>query len=81
MFMALKYYDDNIGASVTISMSGNSPLSAPCILGNPSKRGGMDGVFQGLAGLLRGISRGQSPREIPRNTDLLNVQNFTPTGF
>ena len=25
-----------------------------------SKRGGMDGVFQGLAGLLRGISRGKS---------------------
>ena len=25
---------------------------------NLSKRGGMDGVFQGLAGLLRGISRG-----------------------
>ena len=23
---------------------------------NPSKRGGMDGVFQGLAGLLQGIS-------------------------
>ena len=33
---------------------------------NPSKRGGMDGVFQGLAGLLRGISRGQNPRDIPR---------------
>ena len=33
---------------------------------NPSKRGGMDGVFRGLAGLLWGISRGQSPREIPR---------------
>ena len=32
---------------------------------NPSKRGGMDGVFRGLAGLLRGISRGRSPREIP----------------
>ena len=27
---------------------------------NPSKRGGMDGVFRGLAGLLRGISRGKS---------------------
>ena len=27
---------------------------------NPSKRGGMDGVFRGLAGLLRGISRGRS---------------------
>ena len=25
---------------------------------NPSKRGGMDWVFRGLAGLLRGISRG-----------------------
>ena len=25
---------------------------------NPSKRRGMDGVFRGLAGLLRGISRG-----------------------
>ena len=35
---------------------------------NPSKRGGMDGVFRGLAGLLRGISRGRSPREIPRSS-------------
>ena len=35
---------------------------------NPSKRGGMDGVFRGLAGLLRGISRGQSPRKIPRSS-------------
>ena len=35
---------------------------------NPSKRGGMDGVFQGLAGLLQGISRGGSPREIPRSS-------------
>ena len=26
----------------------------------------MDGVFRGLAGLLRGISRGRSPKEIPR---------------
>ena len=33
---------------------------------NLSKRGGKDGVFRGLAGLLRGISRGRSPREIPR---------------
>ena len=28
----------------------------------------MDGVFQGLAGLLRGIFRGRSPREIPRSS-------------
>ena len=35
---------------------------------NPSKRGGMDGVFWGLAGLLQGISRGRSPREIPRSS-------------
>ena len=35
---------------------------------NPSKKGGMDGVFQGLAGLLRGISRGQDLREIPRSS-------------
>ena len=35
---------------------------------NPSKRGGMDGVFQRLAGLLRGISRGGSPGEIPSNS-------------
>ena len=28
---------------------------------NPSKRGGMDGVFQGLAGVLQGISPGKSP--------------------
>ena len=35
---------------------------------NPSKRGGVDGVFRGLAGLLRGISGGRSPREIPRSS-------------
>ena len=35
---------------------------------NPTKRGGMDGVFRELAGLLRGISRGRSPREIPRSS-------------
>ena len=35
---------------------------------NPSKRGGMDGVFRGLEGLLRGTSRGRSPREIPRSS-------------
>ena len=32
---------------------------------NLGKRGGKDRVFQGLAGLLQEISRGQSPREIP----------------
>ena len=42
---------------------------------NPSKRGGMNGVFQGLAGLLRGISRGRSPREIPRSI-LFKIENF-----
>ena len=36
---------------------------------NPSKRGGMDGVFRQLAWLLQGISRGQSPREISLITD------------
>ena len=35
---------------------------------SPSKRGGMDGVFQGLAGLLWGISQGQSPSEILRSS-------------
>ena len=35
---------------------------------NPSKRWGMDGVFRGLAGLLRGISQGQSQREILRSS-------------
>ena len=34
----------------------------------PSKRFGMDGVFFRLAGLLRGISRGRSPREIRRSS-------------
>ena len=34
---------------------------------NPSKRGGMDGAFWGLAGLLRGISLGRSQREILRS--------------
>ena len=35
---------------------------------NLSKRVGKDGIFQGLAGLLRGISRGQRPRERPRSS-------------
>ena len=35
---------------------------------NPSKRGGMDGVFWGLAGLLQGISRGRIPTEILRSS-------------
>ena len=39
------------------------------VLGNLSKRGGKDGLFQGLAGLLRGISRGREqpcqPEENP----------------
>ena len=36
--------------------------------GNLSKRGVMDGVFWGLAGLLRGISWGRRPRESPRSS-------------
>ena len=35
---------------------------------NPSKRQGMDRVFRGMAGLLQGISQGQSPMEVPRNS-------------
>ena len=35
---------------------------------NLSKTGGKDGVFRGLAGLLRGIPRGRSPREILRSS-------------
>ena len=35
---------------------------------NLSERGGKDGVFQGLAGLLRGISRCRSPREFPKSS-------------
>ena len=35
---------------------------------NPSKRGGMDGVFRGLARLLRGISLGLRTREIPQSS-------------
>ena len=35
---------------------------------NPSKRGGMDGVFRGLAGRLRGISLGRSLGEIWRSS-------------
>ena len=44
----------------------------PALLGvywvNLSKRGGKDGIFWGLAGLLWGISRRRSPREIPRSS-------------
>ena len=36
--------------------------------GGSSKRGGMDGVSQGLAGLHGGISRGKSPQENPRSS-------------
>ena len=46
-------------------------LSSECSWVNPSKRGRMDGVFQGLAGLLRGISRRRSPRAKPEGN-----QNF-----
>ena len=35
---------------------------------NPSKRGGTDGLFRGLAGLLKGISQGRTTREIPRSS-------------
>ena len=35
---------------------------------NLSKRGGKYGVFQGLSGLLRGISFGLCPREIPQSS-------------
>ena len=35
---------------------------------NLSKREEKDGVFQGLAGLLQGISQGRSPSEIPRSS-------------
>ena len=35
---------------------------------NLSKRGGKEGVFRELAGLLRGISRGQSSRKILRSS-------------
>ena len=38
---------------------------------NLSKRGGMDRVFRGLVGLLRGISLGQRPREI-----FCNIQQY-----
>ena len=44
----------------------SATLPTPVEWVNPIKREGMDGVFRGLAGLLRGISRGRSPREIPR---------------
>ena len=37
---------------------------------NLSKRGGKDGVSRGLAGLLRGISQGRSPREILRSSPI-----------
>ena len=52
-------------ARTVLSLS-SSPTRSDWV--NPSKRGGMDGVFRGLAGLLRGISRGGSPREIPRSS-------------
>ena len=48
---------------------------------NPSKSGGMDAVFRGLAGLLWGISRGQSRIDIPRSspaspTKTLSIQTL-----
>ena len=42
-----------------------TPQGADCV--DQSERGGKVRVFRGLAGLLRGISRGQSQREIPRS--------------
>ena len=38
------------------------------VFGNSSKIGGMNGVFQGLAWLLRGICQGQSWSKIPRSS-------------
>ena len=39
---------------------------------NPSKRGRTDGIFQGLAGLLRGISR-SSPASQRKTSQDINV--------
>ena len=36
----------------------------------------MDEVFQELAGLLRGFSRGQSPRDFPRAKPVGNPEDF-----
>ena len=49
---------------------------------NPSKRGGIAGGFQRLAGRLRGISRGQSPREIPKlwNFEIKKLRVGSKTG-
>ena len=44
---------------------------------NLSKRGGKDEVFQGLAGLLRGISRRRSPREIPKSSPASPRKTFS----
>ena len=44
--------------SVLLWQLGNTGKYGPVDWVNPSKRGGMDGVFQGLAGLLQGISQG-----------------------
>ena len=52
-------------SSLTSCMYGFVKVDSKTFKVNPSKRGGMDGVFQGLARLFGGISRGQSPREIP----------------
>ena len=54
--------------SVLLWQLGNTGKHCPVDWVNPSKRGGTDGVFQGLAGLLWGISRGRSPGEIPRSS-------------
>ena len=54
--------------SVLLQKLGSMRKYYPVDWVNLSKRGEKNRVFQGLAGLLRGISRGQSPREILRSS-------------